>query len=56
MPERRAEEGGGAWVNRAMEDVVRRLPVQYLWAYNRYKRPAGAEPPPASVEHGGAAP
>jgi KDO2-lipid IV(A) lauroyltransferase len=29
-----------------MEDIVRQLPVQYLWAYNRYKRPAGVEPPP----------
>jgi KDO2-lipid IV(A) lauroyltransferase len=46
MPDRRAGEGGAAWVNRAMEDVVRRLPAQYLWAYNRYKRPSGAEPPP----------
>lgn len=53
MPERRAEESGGAWVNRAMEEVVRRLPVQYLWAYNRYKRPAGAEPPPAAAGDGG---
>ena len=32
-------------LNRAVEDVIRRRPVQYLWGYNRYKVPAGAEPP-----------
>lgn len=46
MPERADGETSAAWVNRAMEGVVRRLPTQYLWAYNRYKRPAGAPPPP----------
>jgi len=33
-------------LNRVIEDVVRRCPAQYLWSYNRYKVPAGAEPPP----------
>ncbi len=32
-------------LNRAIEDVVRRCPGQYLWGYNRYKVPAGAQPP-----------
>ncbi|MEQ1776047.1 MAG: lysophospholipid acyltransferase family protein [Burkholderiales bacterium] len=32
-------------LNRAVEDVVRRCPEQYLWGYNRYKTPAGAPPP-----------
>ena len=33
-------------LNRAVEDQVRRRPEQYLWSYNRYKVPAGVEPPP----------
>jgi KDO2-lipid IV(A) lauroyltransferase len=33
-------------VNAAVEAVVARCPEQYLWSYNRYKRPAGAPPPP----------
>ena len=33
-------------VNRAVEEAVRERPGQYLWAYNRYKRPPGAPPPP----------
>ncbi|HWS76450.1 MAG TPA: lysophospholipid acyltransferase family protein [Quisquiliibacterium sp.] len=32
-------------VNAAMERCILRLPGQYLWAYNRYKRPAGASGP-----------
>lgn len=34
-------------LNCAVEEEVRRCPAQYLWGYNRYKVPAGAEPPPA---------
>lgn len=33
-------------LNRAIENVVRRCPAQYLWGYNRYKIPAGAPMPP----------
>ncbi|CAN5251450.1 lysophospholipid acyltransferase family protein [soil metagenome] len=29
-------------INAAMEHLIRACPEQYLWAYNRYKRPAGA--------------
>lgn len=36
-------------VNAAVERLVRQCPVQYLWGYNRYKRPAGAPPPPAGT-------
>ena len=36
-----------AQINHALEGLIRRCPEQYLWAYNRYKRPSGAEPPPA---------
>jgi KDO2-lipid IV(A) lauroyltransferase len=39
-----------AALNRAVEAQVRRCPAQYLWGYNRYKTPAGAEPPPARAE------
>ena len=34
-------------VNQMVEQLVRACPLQYLWGYNRYKRPAGAPPPPA---------
>ena len=33
-------------VNARLESLVRQCPAQYLWGYNRYKRPAGAPPPP----------
>ena len=32
-------------INAALEKVVRARPTQYLWSYNRYKVPAGIEPP-----------
>jgi KDO2-lipid IV(A) lauroyltransferase len=31
-------------LNRALEDLVRECPAQYLWSYNRYKVPKGAAP------------
>jgi KDO2-lipid IV(A) lauroyltransferase len=37
-----------AALNRALEDLIRRCPGQYLWGYNRYKTPAGVAPPPGS--------
>lgn len=37
-------------LNRAIENVVRRCPAQYLWGYNRYKVPAGATAPPAAAK------
>lgn len=39
-----------AALNRAIEALVRRCPAQYLWAYNRYKVPAGAAPPAAGAK------
>jgi KDO2-lipid IV(A) lauroyltransferase len=33
-------------VNAGVESLIRLCPTQYLWGYNRYKRPAGAPPPP----------
>jgi Kdo2-lipid IVA lauroyltransferase/acyltransferase len=32
-------------LNRSLEHLIRRRPEQYLWAYNRYKVPAGAPAP-----------
>ncbi|WP_019142099.1 lysophospholipid acyltransferase family protein [Noviherbaspirillum massiliense] len=38
-------------INVAMEKLIARCPAQYLWSYNRYKRPAGVSaPPPAKDE------
>jgi len=34
-----------AAVNRAIESLIRECPEQYLWGYNRYKKPAGAPEP-----------
>jgi len=45
MPEPLAGESPQRLLNRAIEELVRRCPTQYLWAYNRYKVPAGVEPP-----------
>ena len=33
-------------INHVVEALVRQCPAQYLWGYNRYKRPRGAEAPP----------
>ena len=33
-------------INAQIEALVRQCPAQYLWGYNRHKRPAGAPPPP----------
>jgi KDO2-lipid IV(A) lauroyltransferase len=46
LPEDRAAAARA--VNAGVEALVRECPEQYLWAYNRYKRPAGAPPPPAA--------
>jgi KDO2-lipid IV(A) lauroyltransferase len=32
-------------LNRALEELIRRCPTQYLWSYNRYKTPRGAAAP-----------
>jgi KDO2-lipid IV(A) lauroyltransferase len=32
-------------LNRELEMLIRHCPEQYLWGYNRYKVPAGVEPP-----------
>ena len=40
-------EEKAAQINKALEDLIRQCPEQYLWGYNRYKRPSGAPPAPA---------
>jgi KDO2-lipid IV(A) lauroyltransferase len=42
-------------VNEMVEKLVRECPEQYLWGYNRYKRPAGAPPAPMPHEARGGA-
>jgi Kdo2-lipid IVA lauroyltransferase/acyltransferase len=46
LPEKQPGEAPARRLNRAIEALVRECPGQYLWAYNRYKVPRGAEPPP----------
>jgi KDO2-lipid IV(A) lauroyltransferase len=41
-------------VNAVVEALVRECPAQYLWGYARYKRPAGAPPPPQPARESGA--
>jgi KDO2-lipid IV(A) lauroyltransferase len=43
----RPDENPVRHLNRALEDLVRECPEQYLWGYNRYKTPSGAKPKPA---------
>ncbi|MBU0689570.1 MAG: lysophospholipid acyltransferase family protein [Gammaproteobacteria bacterium] len=38
-------------LNAALETLIRQHPEQYLWSYNRYKVPRGANPPPTAGEH-----
>jgi KDO2-lipid IV(A) lauroyltransferase len=44
LPEDRAQSA--RQVNAMVEKLVRICPTQFLWGYNRYKRPAGAPPAP----------
>ncbi len=39
-----------AQLNRELETLVRLCPQQYLWGYNRYKVPAGADAPTAGTQ------
>ena len=42
--EERAEK-----INAEIEHLILQCPQQYLWGYNRYKHPSGAEKPPAQL-------
>lgn len=44
FPEDKAQ--AAAQLNREVEKVVRKIPSQYLWSYQRYKKPGDAPPPP----------
>ena len=46
--DRVSPEEAASRMNAALEAQIARAPEQYLWAYNRYKQPAGAPPPPSS--------
>jgi KDO2-lipid IV(A) lauroyltransferase len=35
-------------INAAVERLIAVAPTQYLWGYNRYKHPKGADAPPAA--------
>ena len=48
LPASRPGESPARHVNRALEELIRESPGQYLWGYNRYKTPAGAPPMPAA--------
>lgn len=43
-------EARAVQINRELETLIRQCPTQYLWGYNRYKRPRGAEPAPVAAE------
>lgn len=38
-------------INHEVEYLIGQCPSQYLWGYNRYKRPAGADAPPTGKEN-----
>ena len=42
LPAAEAGESESRRMNRALEALIRECPGQYLWGYNRYKRPRGA--------------
>jgi KDO2-lipid IV(A) lauroyltransferase len=42
LPDALPGERGVERLNRAIEALIRECPGQYLWGYNRYKRPRGA--------------
>jgi KDO2-lipid IV(A) lauroyltransferase len=46
LPPAQQGESGVRHLNRALEELIRECPEQYLWGYNRYKTPAGAKPMP----------
>ncbi len=46
LPAPEPGESASRRMNRALEALIRECPGQYLWGYNRYKRPRGAPQPP----------
>jgi KDO2-lipid IV(A) lauroyltransferase len=48
----RSGESPTRTMNAAIEALIRECPAQYLWGYNRYKRPAGAPGPGPGAKSG----
>ena len=48
LPARLPGETPERCMNRSIEKMIRECPTQYLWAYNRYKAPAGVAAPKAT--------
>jgi len=46
LPPAKEGESTTRRINRGLEELIAECPEQYLWGYNRYKIPAGAEAPP----------
>jgi Kdo2-lipid IVA lauroyltransferase/acyltransferase len=46
LPPAEPDESPVRQLNRAIENLVRRKPEQYLWSYNRHRIPFGVPPPP----------
>ncbi len=38
-------------INQAMEALVRECPAQYIWSYDRYKKPHGLDAPAPRNPH-----
>lgn len=49
QPIRGTTEERARQINEQIEHLIRQCPEQYLWGYNRYKRPRGAEAPPEKI-------
>jgi len=49
QPIRGTTEERALQINHQIEHLIRQCPQQYLWGYNRYKRPRGVEAPPEKI-------
>jgi len=49
FPEAEEGESPARQLNRALEEMIRENPAQYLWGYNRYKTPPGVPPAPQTA-------
>jgi len=49
QPIRGTTEERAQQINHQIEHLIRQCPQQYLWGYNRYKRPRGAEAAPEII-------
>jgi KDO2-lipid IV(A) lauroyltransferase len=50
LPELEPGESPTRQLNRALEQLIRKCPAQYLWSYNRYKVPDGVAPPDSPAD------